>query len=351
MSWIDHVLNEIKAQCIPHRNYRHAISDAMAALLASAPGEVVVITGPSRVGKSRLAGELVRLLAGGADQVLEDTMPIVSVQATNCSVDGSFSTKSFTVRCLEAVKHPFYGVGYGDDSWHTQRYRLLERTTESVLRPAFEHALRHRKTIYLIIDEAHHIRYCRGGDVDAAAILDSWKCLAAETRVVLVLVGAYPLINVLRLSSHLLGRKMQVHFPRYLADEDDLLIFEQILDSYSKLIRLPQAISSLRDWNEWLYMDTFGCIGLLSSWLRSGLAIAKSQNAAVLTEEHMRRARRPVAERQEMAKEIADGERALQAEGDLNMEPAPATGSQEKVRRGRKPFRKRPRRYAIGGRL
>ncbi len=350
MSWIDHALNEIKGHRIPHRNFQRALSDAMAALLASSPGEIVVITGPSRVGKSRLASELGKLLVGSSDRFAEGIMPVVSVQATNCGVDGSFSSKSFTLRALEAVKHPFYGVGEAGDAWEIDKYRLLERTTESAFRTAFERALVHRKTLYLFIDEAHHIRYCRGGDTDAAAILDSWKCLASETKIVLVLIGAYPLVHVLRLSTHLLGRKNQVHFPRYLPSQEDLLAFEQILDAYTKLVRLPPSASSLRDWNELLYTDTFGCIGLLEGWLRRGLSIAMSEGADTLSKDHLIRARQPLADRQEIAREIANGETALEADEDVTVETVPNKRENVESKRTRKPFRKKPRRYAVGGR-
>lgn len=350
MSWTDQAMTDIKSQCIQHRNYRKALSEATATLLAADPGEVVVITGPSRVGKSRVASELSRLLIGNEDRLAPGTMPIVSVQANNCSVNGSFSTKSFTLRCLNAVQHPFYGVR-PEDVWDAARLRLLDRTAESTLRPAFEKALINRKTVYLIIDEAHHIQYGRNGAA-ATAILDSWKCLAGETHVVLILVGAYPLLDVLRLSPHLLGRKLQVHFPRYLLNEDDLLVFEQILDAYSRIIRLPPGIRSLRDWNAWLYEDTFGCIGLLSSWLRSGLAKAKSDGSDVLTEKHMREARKPIADRQAIAKEIADGELAIRSE--LSGEPCVPSKINTESRHGQKqhkPFRKNPRRYRVGGRV
>lgn len=341
MSWAESAISEIKTIRIPHKNYERALSDTLAALVASSPGEVVCILGPSRVGKSRLAQELSTLLVGKS--LNDGYQPVVIVQASNCSVEGGFSTKSFTLRCLQAVRHPFYGVGKGSDVWDTDRYRLIERTPESVLRPAFEKALLNRHTKYVFIDEAHHIRYARGGAWAATAILDSWKCMAADTNVVLVLVGAYPLAEVLQLSPHLLGRKHQVHFPRYYATRDDLLAFEQILETYSSIIELPPDIKSLRDWNDFLYQDAIGCIGLLERWLRKGLAIAHSNGRSFLDKAFLLDTRTPTEDRKQLALEIAKGETLLEAQSELE-EPIFVPASPK--RKG-KPFTARPRRYRV----
>lgn len=342
MSWAQKAIQEIKTIRIPHKHYERALSNTLAALVASSPGEVVCLVGPSRVGKSRLAQELSTFLVG--ENLNSGYQRVVIVQASNCSVDGTFSTKSFTLRCLQAIQHPFYGVGRNNDVWETDRYRLIERTPETVLRPAFEQALVNRGTKYLFIDEAHHIRYARGGAGPATAILDSWKCMAADTNVVLVLVGAYPLAEVLQLSPHLLGRKHQVHFPRYHQTRDDLLAFEQILETYSSIIQLPPGVKSLRDWNDFLYKDAIGCIGLLERWLRKGLAIAHSNGSDCLYKTCLLDTRTPTEDRKQLAVEIINGETLLEAQGELEELPAPQTAAQK--RKG-KPFTAKPRRYPV----
>lgn len=348
MSQADQSIRQIKEMCIPHRNYERALAEAAGALVASAPGEVICIMGPSRVGKSRLVQALNQLVIG-TQPLAEGFMPVVSVQAENCSVGGSFSTKAFTLRALEAIHHPFYAIGENNGRLENDRNRLAERTPEGILRVALERGLVCRKTQFFIVDEAQHIRYARGGDRAAAAVLDSWKCLAAETGVVLILVGAYPLIDVLRLCPHLLGRKHQVHFPRYQNNREDLFVFEQILDAYTPLIRLPNEIGSLRAWNDLFYADSFGCIGLVSSWLRGALGIMRSRGELLLRREHLIAARRSLEDRRQLAQEIADGERVLNAATDDNFVPAPRPAATHN-RPKRKPFQKKPRRYAVAGR-
>lgn len=351
MHWTYDAIAEIKTKRILHRNYERALSESFAALLAASPGEIVCIAGPSRVGKSRLAGELARLIVGDRPQVNDRLVPVVSVLASNCTNRGVFRTKDFAVHCLEAIRHPIYGVPRSDDPWDALRTRLIHSTPESSLIDAFRKAIEICQTKYLFFDEGQHVGYALGGDHEAAAILNSWKSFAAMTKTVLVLIGAYPLIDLLQLSPHMLGRKHQVHFPRYAMTEDDLLIFDQILDTYSSLVALPPDVRTLRAWNDLLYPDSFGCIGLLEGWLRDGLARAQAGNSDFLLKEHLIETRRPRGDLEAIATEISAGEHALMAWDPANDQPSSSSKQTAPIRRGKKPFQKNPRRYQIGCRI
>lgn len=351
MHWTDDAIHKIKILKVPHRNYERARSEALSILVASVPGEVVCITGPSRSGKSRLAGELGKLIVGERPTMGDEFMPIVAVLATNCTNQGVFRTKNFAIHCLEAIRHPIYGLAKLDDPWDISRHRHLEKISEGSLSNAFSQALKNRKTMYLFIDEAQHLTYALGGDSEAAAILDSWKCLAANASVVLVLIGAYPIVEVLHLAPHIIGRKHQVHLPRYYPTPEDLIAFLQILDAYSPLLRMPAAVGSLRHWADLLYTDSFGCLGHIESWLRATLAIARAENAETITEIHLRKSRKSYEDRRVIGQEIEQGEAALRADpieqdyGERIHSNAPPK------KRKTKPFRKTPRRYPVGGRL
>lgn len=336
---------------IPHRNYERALAEALTALVAAEPGEVVCLIGPSRSGKSRLAGELARIIVGDHAIAGNDLMPVVTVLATNCTNRGIFRTKKFVTRCLEAIRHPIYGISRPDDPWGIARSHLIDKTSESILSDAFIKAVEIRGSMYLVVDESQHVRYALGGDWEAAAILDAWKSLAEEAKVILVLVGAYPLINVLQLCPHLLGRKHQIHLPRYGATEKDLIVFDQILDVYSSVLRLPVGVQSLRGWNHLLYPNSLGCIGLLGRGLRQGLAIAHVENSDCLTKDHLLATRRPLGDLRELAAEIAAGEEAITFNNDGQDVPVPVRDTMTPTKPARKPFKKKPRRYKAGGRI
>ncbi|MEW8185896.1 MAG: AAA family ATPase [Candidatus Thiodiazotropha endolucinida] len=352
MEWINAAISNIENQRISHRNWNLALSDGFSSLHAASAGEVVSLTGPSRVGRSRIADELIRMLVGDASSIAEGVLPVIKICASNCSVKGAFSTKDFTFRALKAMEHPFYGIGRRDDPWGIDLLNLMNKTPESVFRHALETGLVYRKSKFIFIDEAHHVRYVQGGEPAAAAILDSWKCLAEETKVVLVLVGAYPMLRVLRLSPHLLGRKGQVHFPRYHAVKEDLVAFEQILTVYDEYIRVPHEVGSLRSWNELLYEGSLGCLGHLGKWLREALALARSRGDEVLSEKHLVAMRKPTAELRAIAAEIIQGEEDLKSFMEDHGQPdkSKLNGEPKRKTRSSKPFQKNPRRHKLGGR-
>ncbi len=122
---------------IAHRNWQVALSQAFALLVSVTPGEVVCITGASRSGKSKLIEELCALLCG--DNRFSETglLPVVVVEAVNTGPNGTFSTKSFTQRMLEAVNHPILSMSQMevDDPF---TYQKMDRSTEGALRAALE---------------------------------------------------------------------------------------------------------------------------------------------------------------------------------------------------------------------
>lgn len=305
------------------------------------------MTGPSRGGKTRLMQEL-ELLIVGRSKPNDGKLPVVMVNATNCSQGGLFSTKSFTLRALNAVNHPFYGGGEDPSSYDADYFARIQRTPETILRPALEKAIRYRGVVFLFVDEAQHVLYAKGRAAGAAAILDSWKCLAATTGVVLVLVGAYPLLDAISLCPHLIGRKRQVHLPRYLTDADDRAEFDAILRVYDAHLRLGPGLESLTEMSDYLYDGSFGCIGLLEGWIREALAVAHAGQHEFLTKDHFGCVTKLTREREMIAKEIAEGERLL-ADMRAPGEESPTVSPSNKRKPKGKPFRRNPRRYKTGG--
>ena len=354
MEWVNQAISNIMRQKIAHRNWCHALARAFAMMNACAPGEVIYITGPSRAGKSRLIKELSRIMKNPEHDDMY--MPCFTVMAANCSTRGSFSTKAFTIRSLEAIKHPIYGTELGNDDWSVERLRLLEKTSEGVLRLALESAIINRRCKYMFIDEAQHLMYATRGMHSAAAILDSWKCLAQSVGIILILVGAYPLLNVLKQSPHLLGRKHEVHIPRYRETRDDILAFKEIIEFYDRIIHDHFGQSNFRDWDEYLFHGSFGCIGLLQSWLRAALAIADATEAERLTKEHLMEAKLSPSDSRIIEEEILEGEAIMNkaeeesANNSIRKVYKSARPGKKGKKRRKKPFQKNPRRYPVGGR-
>lgn len=123
--WASDAIVAIKAHRIAHKKYIEFEKDFVQILHAAEPGEVVVVVGPSRSGKSkgvkRCKEQIVRPSTA-------DERPWVTVVASNDSRNSKFETKSFFCRALEAVEHPIYGLMTPDDSFGIALGRRQEST-------------------------------------------------------------------------------------------------------------------------------------------------------------------------------------------------------------------------------
>jgi hypothetical protein len=223
----------------------------------------------------------------------------------------------------------------------------LERITEHRLRQAAEHALINRKVQYLFIDEAQHILYSASRSESAEAILDSWKCLAQEANLVLVLVGAYPLIQAIQKSPHLLGRKHQVHIPRYQLNEKDIEFFAALIAKYESVIEGYSPPGLLKNNLGFIHEHSLGCIGLLKLWLARSLAKAEFQGVQ-LSKEILEKTKLSAKDLSVIEKEIVEGEESLGYRIKPELEPEKLINN--KKDRKTKPFQTKTKRRTKGNR-
>ena len=350
--WIKDAIDHLASLKVEHRNYQLTKRRIATACLAMLPGELMVLVGPSRVGKTRCMRDALNIPAQNTPDA-DERMRVVVVEAANDATSGQFSTKDFAMSCLRSIHHPIYGTCSDRDPWGQQRSDLLDRTPERRLWSSFEIALKLRQTEYLVIDEAHHVLYVPGGPPAAARVLDSWKCLGNSTGVKIILSGSYSLLSLISLAPHLLGRHQPVDFPRYKVDDPcDVESWEQILRRYSELIRCADG-KNLSLWNRLLCEGSQGRIGGLSRWLRSALAQMLAERRPFLNEEILRATRLPVMHEAAILKEIVQGERDLERHSDQRKHGRNSDCTVEpfvKIRNKSSPFRSKSRRNPVDGR-
>lgn len=354
--WIPKAIDAIRDRKIEHKRYVRVRKRILSGVRAIWPGELIVLVGPSRVGKSRCISDALSVALVNVPDA-EGTMRVVMVEAENSSKGGEFSTKAFMVACLKAIHHPIYGGPADDDLWGSKFDQLLHKTSEATLRDAFERALKLRQVEYLVIDEAHHVQYVAGGDNTATRVLDSWKCLASKAKVKLVLSGSYKLLSLLGLAPHLIGRQQPLNFGRYKAtSRTEVENWEQVLREFNELLQLKDG-ESLSSWNRTLFEGSLGCVGLLSQWIRACLASMLADEADTVTLERLQSTRLPSLQERDLLAEILIGEEDLKraheqvplpVQSSASDSPSKPTG--EKKTSTRKPFQRKSRRSAAGGR-
>ena len=214
--------------------------------------------------------------------------------------------------------------------------------SRSVLRVALESAIRQRRPLAFLVDEAQHLAKVAGGR-KLQDQLDCVKSLAIRTQTVHVLAGTYDLLILRQLSGQLSRRTRQIHFARYRADAaEDVRDFKNVLWNFQ--IRLPLAAEPdlLRHW-EFCYERSLGCVGLLKEWLTRALATGLAQKTPQVTLKHLEHQALSLADCQKIATEMLEGEAILaEAEGTrkrlrtlLALADAPATGARLDAAAGR----------------
>lgn len=342
-NWAKIKRDQILSKKLHHKTYRDALSALQTELAYSDIGEVVVLTGPSRGGKTSLLKRLAReyLDASGGDPMNEN--PFVYVLALNRAQEGRFSSKAFYADLLRALEHPAYSTSARNSSIRQANVDRVDRRNTADLMAACEHALRHLRTRFLAIDEAQHIEWHGRSAHVRTAILDSFKSFSASAEVTLVLTGAYPIVRMLRNSNHMVGRSSIVELTPYGATKEDAVEFLKVLEWYSQGIRFESGVTSLSDWADYIYTYSLGVVGAVGRWLRSALARMEVEEATALAWRHMDAARRSDGDIKAIAAEIELGAELLSKISEERPVDWEKVKSAEKVKRDLKPFEIRNR--------
>lgn len=251
----------------------------------SAP-QVMILTGPTGVGKSTLIRAACNRVVAAHEEELKvkpDFVPVIALNAVPPSGAG-FSWKDFYIRLLTGQNEPLV-----DRKLYLPRQmpllpegrigsRGLEQSVSDALRRSVEEHLRRRQTRLLVIDEAHHILLASNRQ-RLECQFESLKSLAAETGATILLVGTYRLLDILDQSAQLTRRCQVVNFPRYdmrrVADRE---MFMRILFHFSEW--LSQYVPTrLQDEADYFYRKSAGCVGILKDWMARCLEYALLEKA------------------------------------------------------------------------
>lgn len=322
-------IDKLRNLRLDHATFRNAFLRAHAHAAMSAPTQLIIVAGPTRVGKTTLGKRLAHELIS-PDREEDGTIPLVRIEAATTN-QAKFSTKHFTLRMLEELSDPVSTIGDG--------ISIRYRQSETHLRIQLERCLRFRKTRFLLVDEAQHLLRTTSG-VRPGEVIDTLKSLANETGITIVLMGGYELLGTCIDSPHLNGRLTIIDFPPYGDDENSIREFDRVLLALGKI--LPTKDGFLPNNREVLYRGSLGCVGLLMGWSMKAMAEMGAHSQRELRLEHFKATRYAIQNRA-IANEIAFGAELL------GRGRAPEESSQppkrDSARRGR-PFVRKPARDA-----
>lgn len=319
-------LHYFETKVVAHQRLKEVHDALLHALRHPAGASLILVCGPTGVGKTTLRHRIERQLLedGAADPTPHPShIPVVAMEAASPD-SGSFHWKDYYTRALLALDEPFIAdkITYDVRDMHRdeQGRLVIERNlTIPDLRRALEKTLLYRQPRAFIVDEAQHLRKMTSGRrlLDQ---MDNLKSLSSMTGTLHVLVGTYELLGLMDLSAQLSRRSIEIHFPRYHADKpEDLKEFRKLLRTLQKHLPLAEE-PDLESRVDYFYEHCLGCTGMLKTWLNRTLAAALEQEACTLTAKHWEQHAQPRRKLVQMVREIQQGEQLLQEDDSLRLE-------------------------------
>lgn len=262
---VDERISYFKNFTIAHPKLKMAFKDLEDNISVAEKNEILLIYGPSGVGKSTLFKKIIEhYYKIHLEEMVRDKgfIPIVGEEAI-APDDGRFDWKDFYIRSLCSLHEPLINH---KKIVHVNSKELNQTVnSKNAYRRAMENALIYRKPRAFLIDEAQHIsRIARGRSLRNQ--MDILKSLASVSLVPFVLFGTYEILKFRNLSGQLIRRGMDVHFPRYKAElEEDREAFQNILWTFQKHLPFSHEPQLVDDW-EYFYVHSVGCVGNLKLW-------------------------------------------------------------------------------------
>lgn len=306
-----------EAFTIAHPKLKEVYDILMKTINEPAGASFIFVYGPSGVGKTTLKQRVEqKILEAHLPNLTTDKgrIPVVGIEAV-APESRNFNWKDYYTRALIALEEPLieHKIDYGVRGVYRDIFGQIviePKVVAPALRRALENSLSQRKPDVFFIDEAQHMGKMASGH-KLQDQLDCLKSLANMTSILHCLLGTYELLTFRNLSGQLSRRSVDIHFPRYQADNpNDIQAFKSVLLTFQRQIPLISEPDLVTHW-EFFYERTLGCIGTLKNWLTRTLKDTFDEGSDTITLKHLQRRALSVAQCQRMFAEILEGERQL----------------------------------------
>jgi energy-coupling factor transporter ATP-binding protein EcfA2 len=309
------------------REFRHltlahpmllAAKDSIMSAIHEAPrGSMVMVCGPTGVGKTTLRNKVQQLLANKTMHLMKSDpacIPFVAVEAA-ATDNGNFSWRDHYRRTLLALSEPMLEHKIQPNWIHmmqdSRAQQILGPPSAAIeLRHALESAILHRRPAAILVDEAQHLSRIASGR-RLADQLEVIKSLANCTQTVHILFGTYDMLSLRHLNGQLVRRSLDIHFRRYYAEvPQDLRMFKNVVLTFQEHLPLDEPPDLMALW-DLLYERSVGCVGILNEWLDRALIATLKEGCATMALRHLEATALTASQCEKIAVEAHEGETQL----------------------------------------
>jgi hypothetical protein len=315
----DAKLQQFRAVTVAHPHLLAARERLMAVLSDAPRNSVIFVLGPTGVGKSTLRARVKNDLTNTFALQLEKDfalLPVVSIEA-GAPDTGIFSWRDHFKRQLDAMREPLinYKLDRKGKPWGLGRppfpFDCGPRSSGADYQYSVEQAVRFRRPVAVLIDEAQHLTKVGSGR-RLEDQLDVIKSIANHTLTPHVLIGTYDLLSFRNLSGQLSRRSLDVHFSRYRVDRPgEAAIFRNVVRSFASHLPVNDLDEFAADW-EFLYERSVGCVGILKDWLAQALSAMLRRGANQLGRRDLEACALSVNQCEKILSECVEGEMSLE---------------------------------------
>ena len=235
---------------IAHPHLATADKALREAIQETGGASLINVYGPARVGKSTMKNHVIRNIILEMLPLLEqdrERIPLLSM-TPKPPMNSTFNWKTFFQNGLMAFDEPLidHKIAFAPEededsaaittSDSARIKRKPPEGTKDALRQSFETTTKRRRPVAIFIDEAQHIGKVSGTQLQNQ--LDCIKSLADDTGTIIVLIGTYELLPLRNLSAQLIGRSLDIHFPRYRSTQKNYYSSRMFLEPFRMLYHL-----------------------------------------------------------------------------------------------------------------
>lgn len=309
---------------VNHPKFKKAFDELLDLTYSPDSSSIILVYGPTGVGKSTLFQKVYERLFRDAMPSLKSDpgkIPVVGMEAI-APDNSNFDWKDFYIRALEAIDEPLIDFKVDFQKMYETKSSIKYTDVNRKLRKALENALKNRNSTAFMIDEGQHLTKMTSGR-KLRNQMDLVKSLASLSKVPYIMFGTYELLSFCNLSGQLTRRESEVHFERYYAEnEGDMKVFKNVLYTFQKHLPLktePDLISHY----DFFYERSIGCVGILKTWLEKTYSRSLDKGATTMTIKDFEKYAHTATQCLKMAAEAREGEKDLGAKDerdDLRME-------------------------------